>query len=142
MVYFTSRSAFVSAFYFSLWLTHLSDVVTDFLYIVCTPFYSMTLKVFAWVFFFAPIIAFSTLAYTSEKPKKCNYFWTMYLELVKTSYDPDGKEVAQFASTNRILFVILEEGAQLLIQTINSLYIGNSYLALSHLTYFRSFWTT
>jgi hypothetical protein len=57
----------------------------------------------------------------------CNVFWTAYLGLSVTTVDPtDSTETYGYKALNKIAFVLGEDAPQVLLQTINTLYIGQT----------------
>ena len=112
----------MSAFIFFLWILHLSDLFSDLLYLVTTPFYSAWIFAFSIIFFVLPIIMAIVVACSN---KNFSAFFTIYFDLTQTNELDRPKSADEFkALTKFLLFVLLEDAPQVFIQSLNTMLIG------------------
>jgi len=127
VLYFTNENFILSLIAFCLWLVHLTDTLSDLLYFTTTPFYSTGLLVLSVIFWLLPILIALLIACLETEGGTCNIFCRFYLDLSVTTKPPsDENHMAEKAGFKLLFFVMLEDAPQVLIQVINTLYIGQT----------------
>jgi hypothetical protein len=103
---------------FFAWIFHLTDMTSDLLYLITTPFYSGWLLAFGIIFFILPIIAAIGIAIFN---KNVSAFFTVYLDLTPANFDPTKKgaeidgHILYKVMAKFLIFVCLEDAPQVII---------------------------
>ena len=125
-IWHQTRKPFLQ-FLLSLFFTllHIWDMTSDVLYILGVDFFHPTFKIAAVFFLIAPLIFNMLIAYikVNNACNRLNYWLLLTLNLINTRNKSLPDSNLDFAM-NKLVFVVLEDFPQLLIQVINGLFVG------------------